>query len=134
MIGFFKALLGICETKPLDAALWTLDGGQLRLQVAGRDEVMPKGGGVYVQGRGLERPLLVIRTEDDNYLAFTNRCPHIGHRKVDHVPDRRILRCCSLGHSTFDYDGRRLGGPAKESLLRHPVTADGGDLVVNLAS
>ena len=132
MIGFVKALIGICETKPLDPALWTLEGDKARLHVVGKAEVLPKGGGVYIQGGGLARPLLVIRTEDESYLAFTNRCTHIGHRKLDHVPGQHILRCCSLFHSTFDYEGKRLDGPAKEALTRHPVTVDGTDLVVSL--
>ena len=132
MMGFIKALMGICETKPLDPALWTVEGDKARLQVVGRAEVLPKGGGVYIQGLGLDRPLLVIRTEDDNYLAFTNRCTHIGHRKLDHLPEGRMLRCCSLFHSTFDYDGRRVSGPATEALTRHQVSVDGTELVVKL--
>ncbi len=131
MIGFFKALLGICETKPLDSAMWSLDGETARLHVVEKADVLPKGGGVYLQGRGLKRPVLVIRTHDDSYLAFTNRCPH-GNRKVDHVADQRVLRCCSVNHSTFDYDGKRLTGPAKEALKRHRVSVEGGDLIVTM--
>lgn len=131
LIGFFKALLGICETKPLDPALWSVDGETAKLKIVQKSDVLPKGGGVYVQGRGLKRPLLVIRTQEDNYLAFTNSCPH-GHRKIDHVPDSQILKCCSVMHSTFDYEGKRLSGPAKDGLIRHTVTIDGADLLVKL--
>jgi cytochrome b6-f complex iron-sulfur subunit len=133
MLGFFKALLGICETKPLDPAMWSLDGETARLHIADKGDVLPKGGAVYLKGRGLKRPVLVIRTDDDHYLAFTNRCPH-ANRKLDHLPNQRALRCCSVNHSTFDYDGKRLTGPAKEALKRHPVSVDGGDLVVTLTS
>lgn len=131
LIGFFKALLGICETKPLDPALWSVDAETVKLKVVQKPDVLPKGGGIYVQGRGLKIPLLVIHTQDDDYLAFTNSCPH-GHRKIDHVTDSRILKCCSVNHSTFDYDGKRLSGPAKDALVRHAVSIDGADLVVKM--
>jgi len=131
MLGFFKALLGICETKPLDPALWNLEGEVANLHIIDKADELPKGGATYLNGRGLKKPVLIIRTHDDRYLAFTNRCSH-ANRKLDHLPDEHMLRCCSVNHSTFDYDGKRLSGPAKDPLTSHPVSVEGSDLVVRL--
>lgn len=128
--GFVKALGGVCDTEPLSQDLWSLEGDVVRVKLSGRQDIIERGGGTYLQGKGLARPILVVRTDDDNYLAFTNRCTHIGHRKIDPVPGQKTLRCCSLFHSTFDYEGRRLSGPAKDPLTRHEVVLDKGDLLI----
>ena len=86
---------------------------------------------MYLEGKGLEQPVLIVRTEDDRYLAFSNRCTH-GGRKLDPVPGEPVLRCCSIGHSTFDLEGNLLSGPAKEPLHRYEVAAGDGDIVISL--
>jgi cytochrome b6-f complex iron-sulfur subunit len=130
--GFLKAVRGVCGTKPLSPDLWTLEDSTARVRTSLKPDVVSWGGGVYLEGRGLQRPILVVRTDDDRYLAFTNRCTHIGHRKIDPVPGQRTLRCCSIFHSTFDYEGKRLSGPARDPLTRHEVTMDKGDLLIKL--
>ena len=130
-VSFFKALLGICTTKPLSPDLWNLEDGKIRVKLSEVPQLSNKGDAVYLKGAGLEKPVLIVRTEDDDYLAFANRCTH-GGRKLDPVPGERILRCCSVGHSTFDYDGNRLGGPAKDALTGYAVELSDGNLVITL--
>lgn len=128
---FFKALMGICETKPLHPELWSVESGKVMVKLGQKPDAIPKGGAAYLQGKGLKEPLLIVRTDDDKYLSFNNRCTHVK-RKIDPVAGERKLRCCSVFHSTFDYDGKPLSGPAKESLKRHQVETDQGNLVVTL--
>ena len=128
---FFKALLGICETKPLSPELWSVEGGKVVVKLSQKPDAILKGGAVYLQGKGLERPLLILHTDDDKYLSFTNRCTH-AKRKIDPIAGERKLRCCSVNHSTFDYDGKPLSGPAKESLKHHQVEVSQGNLMVTL--
>ena len=130
-VSFFKALLGICTTKPLSSDLWDLEDGKIRVKLSEVPQLSNKGDAVYLKGAGLEKPVLIVRTEDDEYLAFANRCTH-GGRKLDPVPGERILRCCSVGHSTFDYDGNRLEGPAKDALTGYAVELSDGNLVITL--
>lgn len=125
---FFKALLGICETKPLSPDLWSVEGGKV---VVKKPDAIPKGGAAYLQGKGLQEPLLIVHTDDDRYLSFTNRCTH-AKRKIDPVVGEQKLRCCSVNHSKFDYDGKPLSGPAKEPLKRHQVELSGGNLVLTV--
>jgi cytochrome b6-f complex iron-sulfur subunit len=129
--GFFKALLGICETKPLSQDLWSVEGGKVVVKLSQKPDAITKGGAAYLKGKGLREPLLIVHTDDDKYLAFTNRCTH-AKRKIDPVPGEAKLRCCSVNHSKFDYDGKPLSGPAKEALKRHQAGTDQGNLVVTV--
>lgn len=142
IINFFKRLFGVCETKALESELWSVEeDNQVRVKLS--DPEMPElceaGKGVFLKGKGLRRPILLVRTENDQYLAFTNRCTHWLHRRLDPVPGpdpgQPVLRCSSIGQSTFDYEGNRLSGPAKaeECLTRHEVELSEGDLLITLA-
>jgi nitrite reductase/ring-hydroxylating ferredoxin subunit len=128
LIGFLKAILGICETPPLDAGLWTVEGNQLTVRLGEATALAPVGGAARLEGKGLASSVLIVHT-GDHYLAFENRCTH-GGRKLDPVAGRDELRCCSVNHSRFDYQGNKLSGPAQGSLRRYAVEKRGEELVV----
>ena len=132
MFGFIKSLLGICQTKPLSGDLWSLEEDKVRVKLSQMPEPLQKGGAIYLKGQGLPGSILILRTEDDQYLAFVNRCTHLLGRKLDPVPGKSVLRCCSVGHSTFDYEGNRLSGWAKEPLNCYAVELSDGDLIITL--
>lgn len=142
IINFFKRLFGVCETKALKSELWSLEEDN-RVRVKLSDPEMPElceaGKGVFLKGKGLRRSILLVRTENDQYLAFDNRCTHLLHRRLDPVPGpdpgQPVLRCSSLGQSTFDYEGNRLSGWAKAEacLTRHEVELSEGDILITLA-
>ena len=129
--GFIKSIFGMCETKPLTHELWSLEGNKVRVKLSQMPELCQKGGAVYLKDQGLQKPILLLRTEDDQYLAFANRCTHMG-RKLDPVPGERVLRCCSVGHATFDYEGRKVSGPAKEPLTLYAAELSESDLIITL--
>lgn len=129
---FFKSVLGICQTEPLDPGLWQVDGSNARISIEKVPQLQQIDGAVYLKGKGLQYPVLVVRAEGDRYLAFANRCTHIGHRKLDPVPGQSTLRCCSVNHSTYDYEGKRISGPAKKDLETYLVELQDGDLIVKL--
>lgn len=130
-MSIFKAVLGICETKPLGSNLWSLEGSKVQVKLSQMPEPLPKGGAVYLKGGGLSKPVLLLRTEDDRYLAFEDRCTHFG-RKIDPVPGEAKLRCCSLFHSTYDLEGKNISGAAKMPITRYAVEQSDGDLVITL--
>ncbi|MBN2100090.1 MAG: Rieske 2Fe-2S domain-containing protein [Dehalococcoidia bacterium] len=123
--------MGKCETKPLSPELWSVEGSKVVVKISQKPDAIPKGGAAYLQGKGLQEPLLIVHTDDDKYLSFTNRCTH-AKRKIDPIAGERRLRCCSVMHSKFDYDGKPLSGPAKDPLKRHQVETDQGNLVVRV--
>ena len=131
MGGFFKSLLGICKTRELDASQWSFMGKEIRVQVEEIPELAEPFGAVYLKGRGLEVPVLILRSEDGRYLAFSNKCTHMG-RKLDPVRGKEVLRCCSVSHATYDYQGNVMGGPAKGPLTVYEVTVSGNEIVIRV--
>ena len=131
LIGFFKAILGICDTPPLDAALWTAEGNQVTVRLGEAAALAPAGGAVRLEGKGLASSVLIVHTDGNHYLAFENRCTH-GGRKIDPIAGKEELRCCSVNHSRFDYQGNKLSGPAEGSLKKYAVEKRGEELVVTL--
>jgi cytochrome b6-f complex iron-sulfur subunit len=129
--GFFKAIFGVCETPPLSDQLWSTDGKRVAIRLAEATALAPLGGAVRLDGRGLASSVLIVHADTDEYLAFDNRCTH-GGRKLDPVEGRRELRCCSIGHSRFDYQGNKLSGPAEGPLTLHRVEKQGEELIVTL--
>jgi cytochrome b6-f complex iron-sulfur subunit len=131
IVDFFKAVAGICRTQPLQPELWDKSGNTITVKVSNISELQHPGGAVYMQGNGLQRPVLVVRGVDDTYHAFENRCTH-GGRKLDPKPGEPVLRCCSVNHSTFDFDGNKLSGPAKGPIKVFKTEAQEDDLVIDI--
>jgi nitrite reductase/ring-hydroxylating ferredoxin subunit len=131
LAGFLKAIFGICETPPLNAELWRMEGKRVAIRLAEATALAPVGGAVRLEGKGLASSVLVVHADTDEYLAFENRCTHSG-RKLDPAEGKPQLRCCSVGHSRFDYQGNKLSGPAKGPLTPYRVETQGEELIVSL--
>lgn len=131
LTGFFKSLLGICETPPLAGELWTLEGNEVAIRLGEAATLAAIGGAARLGGKGRVPSILIVHAGDDEYLAFENRCTHFG-RRLDPIEGTRELRCCSVGHSRFDYQGNRLSGLAKDPLKKYPVEKRGEQLIVTL--
>jgi cytochrome b6-f complex iron-sulfur subunit len=111
--------------------LWELEGNKIQVKLDKMPEPLEKGAATYIEDKSLQYPVLILRTEDNTYLAFANRCTH-SHRKLDPVAGQQILRCCSVMHSTFNYQGEKLSGPAKGNLTSYSAEMSGDDLVITL--
>lgn len=131
-MSLIKAIMGICDTKPLGETLWSIEGDKVKINISQMAEHLPKGGAIYLKGKGLSRPVFLFRTDDDRYLAFQNRCTHIGHRRLDPVPGENKIRCCSVFHSTYDLEGNPVSGPARQQLKKHTVEQTDDKLVITL--
>ena len=130
-MNIIRAFLGICETKPLDETLWQFENNTISIQLSRVPQLAAVGGAVYLRGKGLKRPILVVRTGEDELRAYENRCTHAG-RKIDPVPGQKILRCCSVCHSRFDLEGNKVSGPAKRSLKLYNITRNNDVLMIDL--
>ena len=128
--GLFKAVMGICETRPLDPGLWQLEGDKLRVKISQLPELCQRGSAIYMEGLGLKRPVFLLRTQDDQYHAFENRS-HRG-KKLDPGAKEGTLRCCGVGHTAYDLQGRPIGETGKKPLARYPVERAGGDLLITI--
>lgn len=128
---FCKAVAGVCQTKPLARKHWTKEGDEVRVNLGAVEQLNQPDGAVYLCGQGLDKPILLVRTPDGSLLACRNACTHYG-RKLDPVPGQSKLRCCSIGHSTFDYQGALLSGWAKEPLTIYPVQVAGDQALIKI--
>ncbi len=131
IIDFIKAVAGICETEPLDGSAWTKDGSEVKVQLDKAKGLTEPWAAVYLQGSELEKPILIVRDDKGELFCFSNKCTHMG-RKLDPVPGERVLRCCSVNHSTFDFDGKALKGPTKGNLATYPCSVDGNVLTITV--
>lgn len=131
VVGFFRAVLGICRTPALDAGLWAAEGSQVTIRLDRTAALIPVGGATRLEGKGLASSVLVVHAGNDEYLAFENRCTHSG-RRVDPVEGKHELRCCSVNHARFDYQGNKLSGPAKGPLKKYAVERRGEELFITL--
>jgi nitrite reductase/ring-hydroxylating ferredoxin subunit len=131
-MSIFKAILGICETKPLADNAWEASNGTATVDLKAAAVLADKGGAAYLKGKGLAKPVLVLRGDDGRLYAYQDRCTH-GGRKIDPLPGEGKLKCCSVNHSTFDYEGKPLSGPAKHNITRYETEESADRLVIKLS-
>jgi len=118
---------------PADDSSWkVVDGKTVELTLDRLPALAEPGGAVRLEGQGLEPRLLVLHGIDGVFRAFKNNCACSGWR-IDPVDGEEKVRCCTLAQSTYDYDGKRIAGPAQKDLETFAVEQDGGTLVIRLS-
>jgi len=129
--NILTAILGKCDTKPAPDNAWQVNNGQVTVALESISALGQNGGAIYLDGKGLSSPVLVVRGQGGVLRAFQNKCTHSG-RKIDPVKGDSALRCCSVNHSTFDYNGKKLTGPATHDIARFFATQNGKTLIVDI--
>lgn len=133
-MGFLGRIFGICHTPLLaDASAWRLDGSTLEVDLAKVPALADAGSAVRLEGGTLPVRVVLLHGVDGTWHAYENRCTHMG-RRIDPVPGAAQLECCSVGKSTWDYEGRRVAGSATEELKVFPAEREGDTLRVELPS
>ena len=128
--NFFQRLFGKPATKPpQDNDCWSFSDGVLLIELEKAPELSEPGGALRLEADELPNKVLVIHGDDGQYHAFKNVCTH-GKRCLDPVPGGGTVQCCSVGKSTYDYNGNVLRGSAKENIVVYPVKVDNGNLKV----
>jgi nitrite reductase/ring-hydroxylating ferredoxin subunit len=131
--SFFQRILGVSATsKPLDPQCWSFDDGKILIDLGRAIELKKPSGALRLEGDELPMRVLVIRGDDGKFHAFHNRCTHIGHRRLDPVPATGAVQCCSVGKSTYTYDGKKIFGPPTGAINTFKVEVDGERLIVFL--
>ena len=117
MFGIFKAILGICETKPLGSG-WEIRGDKLLANVEYLDETNSLGSTAYCMDSEPEKPVLIFKMGENEFTAFGSKCTHSGC-KLDPILSETMLRYYSVNRDIFDLDGKNLTGPAKRAITRY---------------
>jgi nitrite reductase/ring-hydroxylating ferredoxin subunit len=133
-MGLLKRILGICRTSPpKDQECWRYSQGKLEIDLGKARELADRDGAIRLEGKGLRTRILVFHGNDGKYHALTNKCTHIGGRRVDPVAGSQALQCCSVMGSTYSYDGQVVSGPARKPLTAFGVESRNGKLIVSVA-
>ncbi|MEW5734949.1 MAG: Rieske (2Fe-2S) protein [Thermodesulfobacteriota bacterium] len=131
--SIFSRILGIPATKlPADPGCWSYANGVITVDLARAKELTRPGGGLRVEGDGIPLRVLIVRDSKGEYLAYQNRCSHLGHRRLDPVPGTDTVQCCSVNKSTYNESGQCIHGPGKKPLRQFPVAVDGNRLTVSV--
>ena len=129
---WLKRIFGISETPvPADAASWQYADQKIRLFLDNIPELDRPGSAVRLEGKGLPARTLIVHGQDGDFHAFVNRCTHMG-RRIDILDGTDKIECCSVNKSTFDYQGRPVGGAARKSLHVLTVTVNGRELIISV--
>ncbi|MEJ5357912.1 MAG: Rieske 2Fe-2S domain-containing protein [Desulfobacterales bacterium] len=132
--GFFHRLFGIPATRrPSDPQAWRFAEGRIAIDLARAPELKSPGGALRLEGGRLPWRVLVVHGDDGAFHAFQNRCSHIGHRRLDPVPGTKTIQCCSVGRSTYTYDGEKIFGPSTGPIRTLAVVREGDRLIVSLS-
>jgi nitrite reductase/ring-hydroxylating ferredoxin subunit len=130
-MGFFKRLLGISATRqPADMGCWQYVKGEITIDLSRAPELTLKGTAIRLEGRHLPVRILVVHGEDGIFYAFKNKCTHSG-RRIDLLSGNKQLQCCSVSKSTFDYEGKKVAGPAKGPLVKLKTEVKDGKVVIS---
>ena len=70
----------------------------------------------------------VIKKDDQNVVAFTPQCTHLGC--AYHWDDKENNFLCPCHTSTFSIDGKVLSGPAPRPLDRYVTRIDQGKILI----
>ena len=128
--NIFKRIFGISATsKPINPDCWTYSDGKLIIDLKKTPELEKPWGAIRLEGGNLKERLLVVFAEDKKYYVFKNRCTHMGHRRLDPVPGTNTVQCCSVNKSTYDFEGKKVYGPAPEPIITYPVSIEGDKLI-----
>jgi nitrite reductase/ring-hydroxylating ferredoxin subunit len=130
--NLFQRIFGIPATEsPADAESWSFADGTIKVDMTRASELGAGVGAIRLESPTLPVPVLLIHGVDGGYHAFENRCTH-GGRKLDPCMGGPAVQCCSVGRSTFDYEGKILSGPAKSSIHPYPVRVEGETLLIEV--
>jgi nitrite reductase/ring-hydroxylating ferredoxin subunit len=129
--NIFQRIFGFPMTsKPANPDCWQYSAGKLTIDLKKAPKLKDKGGAIRLEGGNLPLRVLAITGDDGKYHAFHNRCTHLGHRRLDPVPETGTVQCCSVNKSTYDLDGRNIYGPAPNPIKVFPASVDGEQLTI----
>jgi nitrite reductase/ring-hydroxylating ferredoxin subunit len=132
--NIFQRIFGISATsKPANPDCWSYSGGKLTVDLKKVPELEKPGGAIRLEGGTLPERVLVVHGEDKQYHVFRNRCTHMGHRRLDLVTGTNMVQCCSVGKSTYDFEGKKVFGPAPDPIHPYPASVEGNKLTATIS-
>ena len=104
--------------------------GRIVVDTSSIEEFREVGAAVLVNNGESEDPVILVRTTDTEYRAFSSVCPHLGCN----VRKNRFGFRCPCHGSAFDLSGKVVTGPANEDLPSYDVEIDGDSVSIRISS
>lgn len=119
------------NTPEVDKAAIQRKEGKIHLDLAKAPKLEKVGASVRLAGNDIPGPIIVVRADEDEYVALSIKCTHFG-RSVEYNHESGVLRCVSFGHSEFDLEGKVVKGPAKNALKTYETALQDGTLLISV--
>ncbi len=81
---------------------------------------------------GFEFPIFIVRTGEDDYVAYSSECTHFGCEVEFESFEAGYV--CPCHGSTFDIEGSVTNGPAKQDLVRFDLEWDEAQITLSPAA
>jgi nitrite reductase/ring-hydroxylating ferredoxin subunit len=132
--NIFQRIAGKPQSQPpADPDCWSYHDGRLYIDLTRTRELALPWGAINIDNPELPVPVLVFMDDTGTYRAYCNLCGH-GGRRLDPVPGTDTLMCCSMGKSTYDYEGNVIAGAAEKGVMPFHVEVQPSRLIVTMHS
>ena len=129
LLGFSGLATAVGVLTPVVAYLWPPAKGsgasETRVAVAATADLPPGQGAVYSVAN---KPVIVIHTSDDSYVALSATCTHLGCILFWH--EQRQVIACPCHEAYFNTNGAVISGPPPAPLVPYRVQVEGDQIYV----
>jgi Rieske Fe-S protein len=130
--SFFLALpKSCCELPPLPANSISLQAAAVSIDLRLAPDLQQAGGAARLLDAERKLNLIVARTAQDEFHAWSGICTH-GGAPLAYNHRHRSALCSSVGHSEFDARGQVIRGPAPKPIAFYKATLSGHRLTIEL--
>lgn len=116
---------------PEVVALPDVANNKIVVPLAEFPELMKVGGSIVGQAKGFADPIVIAHVDATTFVALDAVCTHM--RCFVSYNALNVELDCPCHGSTYEVDGRVIGGPAPSPLTRFTASSDGTNVTVTLA-
>ena len=120
------AFVATSAVAAVDALRRRAKSGHSPMRVASLQE-LPVGHSKVFHYPGPGDPCLLVRLDEDRFVAYDQKCTHLGCPVHYDREDGRIVCPCHVGYFSAE-DGRALAGPPKRALPKIEIERRGEEL------
>lgn len=122
---------GCTDDVPPPIDLPAVANNQIAIRLADFPELGKMGGSIVGQSKGYANPIVIAHVSDTTFAALDAICTHM--RCTVAYNALNLTLDCPCHGSTYEVDGRVIGGPAPRALKVFSVASDGTTLTITLS-
>jgi len=122
-----------CTTPEIPPECVTFTAESVRIDLKATGGVLAPGTAVRVVNADRGVNLLLVRVDEQRYVAASLKCTH-GGAPLTYNEKHKTISCTSFGHSEFDFEGAVLRGPAPRTLPTYQIVRSADQLEIRMAA